>query len=67
VLQFHWRLSTFRAGLEPEDLRRHIAVFGGTEEKPGDLGIGFGLTERECHKGAGLFVQIVASVQNDGT
>jgi hypothetical protein len=44
-----------------------LPFFGGTEEKPGDLGIGFGLTERECHKGAGLFVQIVANVQNDGT
>jgi len=36
-------LSPPRTGLEPEYLRRHVAVPGRVEQKPRDLGVGLGL------------------------
>src|ERR1700738_1362407 len=43
VLKRSRRLSPSGSGLEPEDLRGHVAVLGRVEQEASDLGIRFGL------------------------
>src|ERR1700756_5584219 len=45
MLELRWRFLPSRSGLEPEDLRRDVAVFCGGEQKTGHLGIGLGGAE----------------------